>query len=298
MKDTKTRREDRHATPTDYKALPVVLLLTAFKWFRLPKPIMYAGYMLIKNRQIWVVAKIKGSNLPIRLNLGDFIQYWIFVNGIYEEPLYRFLRQRLKGKVFLDIGANIGNFIFSMVDEAKVIYAFEASKANCALMRENIARHHISNVDVIHKAVTAKDRSFATLYISKDAQGNNSMYTAGESRSERVETITLDTFVKQQTLKAVDYIKVDVEGAELEVLRGAEQTLKSFKPVLIVEFNSAITNVAGYDLATLYDVLIGFGYVGFSLSGRRTTRAMVKEQRQMNENLYFIHKNRAPLDPV
>jgi FkbM family methyltransferase len=66
----------------------------------------------------------------------------------------------------------------------------------------------------------------ATLYLSRHGQGNNSIYTPEESRSETVSTITLDTFVRREKLKRVDYIKIDVEGAELDVLRGAQRTLR------------------------------------------------------------------------
>jgi FkbM family methyltransferase len=127
-------------------------------------------------------------------------------------------------------------------------------------------------VSVIQNAVASKDDSSIKLYLSKHGQGNNSMYAPEEAKSEELmKTITLDTFIQRNRLKEVDYIKIDVEGAELDVLQGAQRTLRVLKPVLIVEFNSAITALAGYDLTKLYRAITKFGYVGFTMSGEQAT---------------------------
>jgi hypothetical protein len=97
MKVTAARGGERSAKWAGYNVHPVVLLLTVVKWLRLPKPVKYAGYLLVKNRPIWAVSRIRGSNIPIQLNLGDFIQYWIYVDGIYEVDVFRFLRDKLQG---------------------------------------------------------------------------------------------------------------------------------------------------------------------------------------------------------
>ncbi len=79
------------------------------------------------------------------------------MDGIYDPKLYTFLHDQLQGKVFLDIGANVGNFTLSLFNVAKHIYAIEASAANFALLRANVLYHNIENIDVFQNAVTAKD---------------------------------------------------------------------------------------------------------------------------------------------
>lgn len=276
----------RRTSQADYQYVRSLFVIA--KSLKLPKVVKYAGYMLVKNRPLWVVSKLRGSDIAMPLNLGDYVQYWMYMDGIYDVPLYIFLRNRLQGKVFIDIGANVGNFTLSLFDVAKHIYAIEASEANFSFLNANIVKHKISNITVLHRAVAAKDNETITLYHSIHATASDSMFVPTD-HSEKVKTVTLDTFVSKQKLLQLDYIKIDVEGAELEILKGAKNTLTRFKPTLIVEFNSNTATLAGYDLDYLFRTITKFGYKGFTISGRPVTRSNLKQK--MNGNLYFVHKS-------
>ncbi len=224
------------------------------------------SYLLkIKNRDILVKGKIRYSGAKLRLNIGDFVQYYIFMDGAYEPEWLDFIAPLSENKVFFDVGANVGNYALSLHTRAKMIYAFEPSEGNMAYLRENIASNKIENIETVRKAVSSEDGKRVKIYFSPDAGGSNSLYDKFDGRHEIVETVTLDTFCRTRNIEQVDIIKMDVEGAEFDALIGAEKTLKRFHPLLLVEFCSTNAEAAGYRLKEQYLFIMNLGYSAYLL---------------------------------
>lgn len=74
---------------------------------------------------------------------------------------------------------------------------------------------------------------------------------------------TLDSFVTEKQIDRVDAIKLDVEGAELHVIRGADQTIRQFKPVMMVEINETTLKAAGTSAEELFNAIVSYGYKAF-----------------------------------
>jgi len=68
----------------------------------------YRFYQRIKNSDLRLHGRLKHSRVKLALNLGDWIQYWLFMDGAYERDLVGFLYPRVKDKVLFDVGANVG----------------------------------------------------------------------------------------------------------------------------------------------------------------------------------------------
>lgn len=250
-------------------------------------------YRIIKNKDILVKAKIKYSGSKLILNIGDFIQFWIFMDGAYEVETLGFVASIINGKELFDVGANIGSYTLSLHSKAKYIYAFEASKTNIGCLNENIRGNKIKNVMTIHKAVSDEDNKKVKLYLSPDTGGNNSVYERFNGEFETVETVTLDSFYANNEISSVDVIKIDVEGAEFDVIRGANEVLDTFKPVLIIEFNKFAADKAGYNLEILYDHLKNMKFNAYTLRNYRlgeVDRDIFKNG-EFNQNLIFINEN-------
>ena len=81
--------------------------------------------------------------------------------------------------------------------------------------------------------------------------------------SEKIKTIMLDSYLETNPLVKIDFIKVDVEGSELLVLRGARYTLKKFKPVLYLEIDERMTARMGYKPDEIWHFLAEYGYQSF-----------------------------------
>ncbi|MDD2878315.1 MAG: FkbM family methyltransferase [Acidiphilium sp.] len=136
---------------------------------------------------------------------------------------------------YLDVGANIGATalaIAALFPEA-TIFAFEPVPTNLAHLRQNIASNRIENCHVIASAI-GDARSTVTIT-------DNGPWSAilEKSSGVKVPVITLDDFCRQSLgTRKVDLLKIDVEGYEPKVLRGAARTLREMRPLLVMEFNS------------------------------------------------------------
>lgn len=252
----------------------------------------YSYYLRIKNKDIIVKSKIKYSGSKLRLNIGDFVQYYIFMDGAYEIETLDFVASFIDRKVFFDVGAHIGNYSLSLHKRAKKIYAFEASATNMNYLKKNIRANKIDNIKTIDKAVCNEDNKSIKIYLSPDASSNHSIYDKFKGKYENVETVTLDSFYKKNNIEEIDVIKIDVEGAEFAVIKGASEIFHKFTPLLIVEFSKASADAAGYDLSDLYYYLKDLGYQSFALYNRMLSTINVdaiNTDNKFQQNIIFVH---------
>jgi FkbM family methyltransferase len=155
-----------------------------------------------------------------------------------------FLRGALEpGAVAIDVGANVGVYTVSAarrVGAAGRVIAVEADDEYVPRLRSNLARNGIENVTVVAAAAGASDgeveltlaadRAFSSIKPLVSYRG------AGESRT--VPLRRLDTIWSDAGEPAVAFAKIDVEGAELEVIAGSERLLERCRPALVVEVSS------------------------------------------------------------
>jgi FkbM family methyltransferase len=168
----------------------------------------------------------------------------------YEEQLWRYLLPR-PGDVFLDVGANVGWYSLNVgraVGPAGLVLAVEPDQDNFAVLKENIRLNHLSNVIALNFAAWDRDGEL-DLILAETCTGHTvKREWASSARpwswfSERPVTVKvparrLDDVLQKQNLTRIDWVKIDVEGAEVEVLRGLRQTLTRFQPRILVESES------------------------------------------------------------
>jgi FkbM family methyltransferase len=170
------------------------------------------------------------------------------------------------GDVVYDVGANIGWYSLLAargVGATGEVVAFEPSIVNAACVQENAATNGMGNVTVIPAAVTDRD-GWAVFLDRGSLEGRlekNDTQAQAERRAKRdqshkgasvVPVLTLDSWIAETSTRPPSIVKIDVEGAELGVLQGMLETLRSAKPVLIVELHGTRDEVA--------DFLDGVGY--------------------------------------
>lgn len=136
-----------------------------------------------------------------------------------------------EGNVVVEVGANIGAFTVPMakiVGESGMVIAFEAAMANVSLLHANVKQNDLSNVAVI--PVAASDRA-GELEVSR--QDALHAYTRRDINTGafRVPCRTIDSL----SLPKCNFIKIDVDRHEIQVLRGAEETIKRCRPIIYVE---------------------------------------------------------------
>jgi FkbM family methyltransferase len=186
-----------------------------------------------------------------------------YFNGDVEPEVQAVLRKYLRpGMTVYDIGANIGFFSLlaaRLVGATGRVTAFEADPEISARLRENVARNQGASISVEEKAVWSS--SSPVFFARADAEmspdrGLGHVIDDEAQRSApstiRVEAVSVDEYVRKAG--APDFIKCDVEGAEVEVFRGAEKLLNERQPLILCEMHGEENR------QTLIKVFANLGY--------------------------------------
>ena len=139
---------------------------------------------------------------------------------------------RIRKKNIIDVGAYIGDTALIFQDfTIRNVYAFEATKTNYALMLKTLELNKTSRVIPINKGLGA---TYQKLQIGVNG-GASSLLTQYQhnDKFEWAEIITLDSYIKEHNIE-VGFIKVDIEGFEMEFLKGATQTIMEQKPAMLI----------------------------------------------------------------
>lgn len=138
---------------------------------------------------------------------------------------------KMRGKDFIDVGGYIGDsaIIFEREFCDKNIYSFEATRANFRLMQRTLELNNSKRIVPINKGLGANN---STMQICI-AESGSSIVAHNSDEMESMEIITLDEFVKEHKI-AVGFIKVDIEGFEMEFLKGAKETICAQKPAMLI----------------------------------------------------------------
>lgn len=193
--------------------------------------------------------------LPHDLYIGRSLDlYGEFSQG--EVDLYQ--RIIKKGDVVVEAGANIGALTVPLArlagtnDKVRpgTIFAFEPQRLIYQLLNANLALNGLQNVYAERVAIGQKTGKLGVPVINYNRAGNFGGYSLVDANHESVIVVTIDSL----HLRRLDFIKIDVEGMEAEVLLGAKQTIAYSKPVIYCE------NDRKENSAHLMDTLTGMGY--------------------------------------
>ncbi|MDP3001364.1 MAG: FkbM family methyltransferase [Bryobacterales bacterium] len=140
------------------------------------------------------------------------------------------------GDVVIDCGAHVGVFVHTALKRgARTVVAVEPEPVNVECLRRNFAREiEAGQVIVVPKGVWSAETNLA-LSLGVENSGMNSMVMEERGAKLQVAVTTIDKLVRELGLPRVDYIKMDIEGAEREALAGALATLREFRPRLMLD---------------------------------------------------------------
>jgi len=167
-----------------------------------------------------------------------------YLRGDVEEEIQMIVAERLRGSmVFYDLGANIGLFTLlaaRLVGPNGRVFSFEPDAWVASRLRKNVARNGFENVTVIEAGVWSKSGAVNFIPADKAISPDHALgrFVAGENGAAGtpMECVALDDFIEGAA--PPDMIKCDVEGAEVEVFRGAEKLLRAHRPWVICELHS------------------------------------------------------------
>jgi len=190
---------------------------------------------------------------------------WAFKDGEYYERNVTFYMDRLFKKynnpVFFDIGANYGYYSVKYAHCCNHVFSFEPVSKTHEVLVSNIRRNALKNVTVFKFGLSNKEQELnINLYSSS---GNNSIFERNIPKEhslkkigqERIHLFSLDSLFTSQKISGPDIIKIDVEGAELNVLEGSLETIKKFSPAIVIEYSETTSLDAGYPKEALLNKL-------------------------------------------
>lgn len=188
------------------------------------------------ERQFWFGA--------MRLDLAKPTQRSLYFEHEYEKHVTRCLETYLKpGETFIDVGAHVGYYSLMasrLVGTEGQVVSFEPNQENFVRLCGHVKLNDVRNIRPLNLAVSDKG-GLREFFVNPFNDGGHSLqsFDGYEAlRKVRVESISLDEFVEKQLGgKAIEFVKIDVEGHQLNVLRGMQRILRRSMPKIILEMS-------------------------------------------------------------
>lgn len=253
-------------------------------WKRLIPPVYFYG------ASSWRHAERDG--IRFKLNVSRLIDHSIYFFRISEvswENLFKILKPQFN---VIDAGANIGylSLNFARICHQGTVYSFEPDSSNFLDLQNNVRLNDLRNIQIFKKAL-GQNLGSAELYkMFVNNPGANRILPSSPANSvahETVEIVTLDQLYSSGIFKKIDVLKIDVEGFELFVLKGALKLIAECKPILFVELsegNLKKQNCSGLELIEYIEQL------GYDVTDARTMREVDKSFKDHHTDLLCTHK--------
>jgi FkbM family methyltransferase len=201
---------------------------------------------------------VKRQGLWWSLDPADYVCQDLFWCGAKDVAQLRAVREHMtRGGVMFDIGASFGYYSLMIARAFRqrcTIHAFEPSGAAFARLTANLQRNSIGCVQA-HRIGVWDTETSAQVRRFAGNSGSAYLMPGGD-----VPVIPLDEFCLRHDIRRVDLIKLDVEGSEYRVLRGAARTLAAHRPAILMELNPTALTRAGTSVAALLALVAGYGY--------------------------------------
>lgn len=222
------------------------------------------------NRPIMVKAKTFWGD-EMFVYFPEAVSYNIYNHGFYDPCVTRTLLDYLRPEMtFLDIGAHVGYFTLlasEIVGEKGRVHSFEPTPSTFQVLKTNTLSRinvRINNCALFSKegSLYLNDYGIQYFYLNSLYEIHNMINFLSKPIKTMVRGISVDKYVSDNHI-IPDFIKIDAESAEYEIILGMEETLTKFKPFLIIEGGFRSEFILGVDF------LIGKGYVSRDLENER-----------------------------
>ncbi len=228
------------------------------------------------------IQKVERGGLKLELDLREGIDLHVFWFGLFQKHVYENeLIQIPSDGVILDIGGNIG--MMSLVFAQKVpqgkVHSFEPTDYAIQKFRTNMAL----NPDLASRIIL--NQSFVS-YESKDSvnikvfsswpvvgsEDKHAIHQGVLKSGDNIPSIRLDDYCTNAQLERVDFVKIDTDGYEWDVLRGSKEMLKKYKPQVIFEIGIYVMQEKGISFSDYEDFFTDLGYRLYTVKNQSVSR--------------------------
>jgi FkbM family methyltransferase len=247
---------------------------------------------------------------PIRLPFGA---WWLSRNdyfgrlirsGEFESAEFRFVQRYVApGMTVLDIGAHQG--FYTLLTSTRVgpsgrVFSFEPSPRERAALHRHVKWNRRGNVSVQGLALGNEEKTASLFVVNQDQTGCNSLRLPASDVHEswspvNVQVSRLDGWLAGREIGAIDFVKLDVEGGELDVLKGAREFLERRpRPVFLVEVQDIRTANWAYPAKEVISYLAQRGFQWFALSPDGSLKPLEIDRREFDGNYVAWPEEREP----
>jgi FkbM family methyltransferase len=168
--------------------------------------------------------------------------------------------------IAVEVGSHIGTITVKLSKVVKEVYAFEPFKSSYDLLEKNLKLNNCHNVKIFNKGVSNTCSSTHIKWVSDNnpgglgLEGGEITKKGNQNQKIKVELLTLDSLY----LKGLDFLKIDVEGFETQVINGSQKTIKEYMPLIVIEiFEDMVTGIKASDKTIMerFGFLFEIGYV-------------------------------------
>lgn len=207
-------------------------------------------YSLFKG--VWITKSyLNNHNLKIKLFSKSLIDHKILFTGAYEKDTNRILEKHIDaGDIVLEAGANTGSetlLLSKLVERTGHVYAFEPVTHVYNILEENCILNDIMNTTLL-KIALGENNAEIDFYIADETFVNQGMGTKvkGHYNTDKkieVTQLTLDSFAMEYKLPQVNFLKMDIQGGELDALVGGYEMITKHKPKIFLEAGEGWSNI-------------------------------------------------------
>jgi FkbM family methyltransferase len=238
------------------------------------------------------ITEVSRQGVRWLLDLREGIDFSIWLFGSFEPETVRCYQQIIKpGDVVLDIGANIGAHtphLARCVGLHGKVFAFEPTDYAFAKLTQNIALNpdlssRIRCLQLLLSDTDAPAISTTSLYSSwplKSEANTHHLHQGKLMTTQGARTLTLDSALASVQVSRLDCIKLDIDGAECAMLRGAQATLSRWHPTIVMELAPYVLEERGSTLAELIELLKAHGYI---LAEANTGKSLAMDTQRLQE---------------
>lgn len=216
-------------------------------------------WLKLRGQDVHTVS-VQGSMMT--LNIRDRgIHSDLFINRIREPQATQYLQSIIRPEwVVADIGANIGYYALMQGKTVRRVYALEPSVDNYKALTANVLLNGYGEVITCYNTAVGDRSGSAGFYLAGACNWNR--IAVGDDRVDtQVPMTTLDEFVKENVEGgAVDFLRMDVEGYEMDILRGGNGVLKEVRPRMFIEVHRDLLRDYGYSQLKFMQLLAEHGY--------------------------------------
>tara|TARA_Y100000741_G_scaffold363815_1_gene352971 strand:+ start:3993 stop:4883 length:891 start_codon:yes stop_codon:yes gene_type:complete len=262
-----------------------------YKYF---KKLEYLYYKILSDKGFYI-KKIQGSRMKLNVN-DPGISKELLLYGFHEERTTNIVKKIIKpGMNLIELGANVGYYTLlesRLLNGKGKIFAIEPVPENFTSLNDNIKLNDHKNIETFNLAISDKKGEF-DFFLTNESNWGSMVDPSSDKISKtmsdklkirhnnkiKVKAISIDDFVKENNIKEVNFIRMDIEGYEIEAIKGMKNTLKSNGNIsLLIEIHNKIFSDVKKSYGPTFEFLLNNGFKPKILIAKQDEYYDIKEE--------------------